>query len=202
MEQKTIRFGGYDWIVLEERQDRLLLLAKEISELRPFDTDFDDEIWESCELRRYLNGEFLQRFSAAAQERILSVTLPNRRNPWFDTPGGDDTEDQVFLLSIEEAVAYFGGTLGDKSSALDIDGGRFVPVENGTGGFFSDDGDALRQADYRGAPVYWWLRSPGVHHSTAAVVCDNGGIGVLGFDLMTVLDVGGVGVRPAMWIKK
>ncbi len=201
-ETETMRVGGVDWLPLRRGEGRVLLLSRDILALLPYDSDFDEETWGSCELRGYLNGEFLARFTEGERSRILETEVFTGKNPWYDTPGGEATRDRVFLLSIEEAVGYFGDTLPDRSCALDLDGGRYVPAVGGGGGFFSGAGDGARRALFEGRPGYWWLRSPGVHHSSAAVVMDDGGIAVLGFDLAAAVDVSGVGVRPALWLRE
>jgi hypothetical protein len=94
-----------------------LLLSEKVLEQRPYHESFIDITWEQCTLRQYLNNEFLKIFSYADKSRIIKVSVPNYKNPWFDTFDVLDTSDYVFLLSLEEVVQYFGdvGQLKDIS---------------------------------------------------------------------------------------
>ena len=49
------------------------------------------------------------------KELIVPVINKNPDNNWYKTIGGDDTEDRIFLLSLEEAVCRY---FGDSSSLL------------------------------------------------------------------------------------
>ncbi|MCL2775502.1 MAG: DUF6273 domain-containing protein [Oscillospiraceae bacterium] len=207
---EIIRFGRYDWQVLDAQNDRALIITQYIVEMRPYDLDFTynsgvpGETWETCTLREYLNGEFLEKFKPEERERIIRTETRNPNNPWYGTAGGGDTYDSIFLLSLEEAGIYFdcGGTYLLERKEYDFDVDKYIAVESGSGngGFFSNAHDGDRQANYRGVPACWWLRSPGSHPGSAAFVFDNGGIGVVGLDLTAILDIGGVGIRPALWL--
>jgi hypothetical protein len=208
-DHKYIKFGGYDWQVLDKRHDRILIISRDIIDICPYDTDFTEEYWQTCTLRSYLNNKFLKKFKPRERARIIKTKIHNDDNPWYKTPGGEDTYDKIFLLSAEEADIYFNtgsDLLTERIKEFDFDRGKFIAVdvditsESGKGGFFSNEHDINRQANYRGIPAYWWLRTPGVLNNFASFVFDNGGIGVVGLDLAGVLDVGGVGVRPAMWL--
>jgi len=202
----AITFGGYDWIVLDRQSDKTLIITRDVIELRPYDSEFTDEVWETCTLREYLNGKFFDHFPADDKARIIETKVSNPKNPWYDTDGGEGTTDKIFLLSLEEADLYFSGAgerLTERCREFDYDCDSFTEVEVGSanGGFFSNEHDASRQASYKGDTVFWWLRSPGVHHASAAFVSDNGGIGVMGLDLYAILDVGAAGVRPVLWLE-
>ncbi|MCL2814154.1 MAG: DUF6273 domain-containing protein [Oscillospiraceae bacterium] len=198
---KTIKFGLYDWRVLDVQEDMALIITENIVGVRPYDSEFTDEVWESCTLRQYLNGEFLEKFAAEDRQRIAQSKIPNPNNLWYGTWGGKDTCDMIFLLGLEEADRYFGGS-GDyeneRRKDFDFDGDKFDENENG--GYFSNVHDKNRQAEYNGSPSFWWLRSPGILNSSAAFVLPNGGVGVFGLDLYCILDVI-CGVRPALWLK-
>lgn len=198
----SIRFGGHDWCILDSRSDRKLIITRDIVELCPYDDDFTDEVWQTCGLRGFLNGKFLEIFSDDERSRIIRTEIKNPDNPWFKTPGGEDTLDMVFIPSLEEADYYFGHgseSLSDKTHSYDFGVDGYTQVADGS--FFTNAFDCERIARYKGSPVSWWLRSPGVHNGSAAVVFENGGICVSGFDPATVLDVGGVGVRPMLWLQ-
>ena len=102
------QFGGLDWRVLDVKDGKALLITEDIVEKRAYNDEFVDVTWETCSLRNYLNGNFLRaHFSAEEQGRIALTTVANNDNAQYGTPGGNDTQDKLFLLSIEEANSYF-----------------------------------------------------------------------------------------------
>ena len=197
---ETIKFGGYDWRILDVQNGAALVITEDIVEVRPYDSEFTEEVWESCTLRQYLNGEFLEKFTAEERQSIVETKVHNPNNVWYGTWGGKDTNDKIFLLGLEEADRYFGDN-GDYQNERrkDFDFDSNVFAENGNGGYFSNANDDDRKAEYNGEPAFWWLRSPGVHNGSAAFVLPWGGVGVFGLDLYCILDVI-CGVRPALWV--
>lgn len=183
--QKTVQFGGYTWRVLDMREDRALLLSEAILELRPYHKAYTDITWEQCDLRAYLNGAFLGKFSSEDQARIAPVALGNPDNPWFGIEGGGDTTDRIFLLSLEEVVQYFGDSGLLKNRPKDTYG-------------IDDEYNGDRIAKFGSDPEWWWLRSPGCSVRDAAGIHDDGVICVLGDDVNNEIDP--CGVRPALWL--
>jgi hypothetical protein len=105
---ERIAFGSYQWRVLTLQDDAVLLITDTVVELRWYHTQFADITWADCAVRSYLNHDFYHTFRPDEQARILPVTNRNADNPWFRTPGGRDTVDRIFLLSLEEVCTYFG----------------------------------------------------------------------------------------------
>lgn len=92
-------------------------------ELRPYHTSAEDITWMNCELRKYLNGAFLDSFSEEDKSKIVPTTIKNYDNLWFGTIGGDDTVDNIFLLSIEEVICKY---FGDSSENLRVPSGKYT----------------------------------------------------------------------------
>ena len=182
--KQIVRFGAYNWRVLDVQADKALLLCEDIIEKRPYNARYTDVTWEECSLRRYLNGEFFRKFSIPEQKFILKSNNVNANNRWYAIKGGDDTLDKVFLLSVEETVKYFG------------DSGRLVHWEPGDLGYISDKHNNERTARYGGETCWWWLRSPGSHGYNAANVSKSGHLIVNG----NYVDNWDGGVRPAIWL--
>ena len=119
----------------------------------------------------------------------------NRKNEWYNIDGGKDTEDFVFLLSLEEADKYFGNS-GDYTNKNQkrYDNDKFVA--NSYGSYLSNEYDRDRASkDEKGKACWWWLRSPGGISYCAAYVNSYG----------YVRDSGNYvdfyyGVRPALWL--
>jgi len=196
-----IPFGGYDWRVLDIRDGAALLITEDITGQRAYHSIETPVTWEKCDLRRYLNNEFYDSFSQADKERIITVTNKNPDNQWYGTAGGNDTQDKIFLLSLEESDKYFGDS-GDylnkrRKSPKNNKRRKFIPNINGD--WLSNVHDGERMSDFEGYDSWWWLRSPGGKDSEAACVsflC-YGGIFVVGVSVTGNLG----GVRPALWVR-
>jgi hypothetical protein len=183
----TIEFGGYGWLVLDVRNDRMLILSDKILEKRPYNAYCADVPWERSTLRMYLNGEFYNKFNAEEKGRIAEVTLTNDCNPWWpNVSGGNATRDKIFLLSIEEVVQYFG------------DSGQLKRRNPKNKYYIEDDFGPARIAKLAGGgKAWWWLRSPGIKNH-AAGVSDDGGLVVHG----RRVDFVSGGVRPALFLNR
>jgi hypothetical protein len=190
---KLVEFGGYEWRVLEVKDGQALPLSEYVLEMRPYHGEWyrgatSEEYattWADCDLRAYLNGEFLNRFSESDRVRIAEAHNENKDNPWYSITGGADTTDRIFLLSLDEVVQHFGdsGQLGNRPSA-------------DTYGIDDEFNEARMAYAPNDGASWWWLRSPGGYSSYAAGIDNVGFIGVGG---------GGVtydkaGVRPALWL--
>ena len=175
---ELIEFGGITWRVLDVQGDRALIISEYIIASRRY----RGSKWETSEIRQYLNGPFLNRFSEAEQARILETTLINYDNQWFGTSGGDDTTDRIFLLSIEELVRHFG------------DSGQLANRNNRVWGRVSDRYNTARMANFatRREASSWWLRSPGHIAGNPATVEGDGTVDMKGFFYG--------GIRPALWL--
>ena len=111
----TVLYGKSHWLVLEKQDDQVLLMHKEPLKGES-STGWNREIyekksqpttWESSSLRRFLNAEFIAtEFTSSELSYLEEVELKNSDNPVYNTKGGEDTSDQIFLLSIQEAEEY------------------------------------------------------------------------------------------------
>ena len=185
-------FGGEKWLVLDvdKRNNRALLLSKDIIERREYNKTQQPTTWEECTLRTYLNGTFYRKFSLGEKERIQETENANQDNHWFGTKGSNKpkdgvTKDRVFLLSIEDAAKYIGldetklrQRTKDATWISDEYNSRRVAKSN-------DDDDG----------IWWWLRSPGDNQYSAARVNDGGIISLRGSGVRSA-----GGVRPALWL--
>jgi hypothetical protein len=208
-----IQFGDYDWRILDIQVGRALIITERIIERRAF--SHADDIysyigWEDSELRAYLNDEFYNSFDEIDREKIIKVTNNNPDNPWLVAPSENDTENYIFLLSLDEVVQYFGnsGLLNDNilDEPMPVDGGDFgmyywwIDDERREYPFAIDDEFNNERLAYEenGISWYWWLRSPALFSGGAAAVTDKGFIDVFGWYVGRANS--SYGVRPAMWI--
>ena len=180
-----IRYGNNNWKVLEVQHNKILILSNYVIEKRKYGKSFFGHMtWKKSDIRKYLNGDFLHKFSSQETDMILRSSFPNPDNKWYGTSGGDSTDDKVFLLSIDEVVKYFGdsGQLNNRRMHEQT---------------IYDIYDSARVArELNGEAIAWWLRSPGVYQFHAALVYANGEISMSGRDV----SLSEAGVRPALWL--
>jgi len=197
---EIVKFGNYSWRVLEVRDGKALLLTDKIVDSSIYDLEPAGGVtWETSFLRNYLNGVYLQNFTEEEQAQIAETTISNPDNLWYGTPGGDDTRDKLFLLSLEEADRYFGNS-GDYLNERRISwNSKGKAVENDKGSYFSNVYDKKRAALIGNVGTWWWLRSPGETSGSAATVNLGGSVGVSGRDVDASHPEMG-GVRIALWL--
>jgi hypothetical protein len=161
-------------------------------------------IWAESDLRAYLNGEFMSRFSESDRARIAETLNENKDNQWWGAEGGADTSDRIFLLSLEEVVRYFGdsGQLGNRPSEntwyIDdkYNEARVAYAATDLTYTYAYGGGTTYTYEAGTASWWWRLRSPGFDGYGAAGVRDDGNINVGG----GYVSDGNGGVRPALWL--
>ena len=185
LDVERIEFGGLTWRVLDERDGKTFVISEYVLDFGTFHYKQEEVTWADSDIRRWLNGEFYNRFSAEERNRIAETHLINHDNQWFGTPGGRDTTDKIFFLSIEEVVRYFG------------DSGQLTGAPDRMWGF-NDEFYIYRVAYFLDMDfeMSWLLRSPGSDTYRVADICFDGLVVMFGMPA----DMGGGGVRPAMWI--
>ena len=193
----TIPFGRYpqasknenapiEWLVLKIDGSRALLISKYALDCRQYNTSGANVTWETCTLRKWLNGTFLNAaFSESERAMIPSVTVSADKNPSYSTSPGNSTTDQVFLLSITEVNKYFSS-----NSARQCQGTAYCYAQ----GAFEADAQGVFGADK--GNCWWWLRSPGYDSYGAASVRRKGSVNDDGYGVDDI----SIAVRPALWI--
>ena len=192
-----VQFGGIEWLVLELRKERILVISYLVIERRTnYEAKGVDWTWEESEMRSYLNNEFYNRFTKTQRDLIMGVYIENRDNPWWGTEGGNKTKDKIFLLSIDDVLLYFGDS-GKVARGVDERERRSInwPVMGIDRTAIHDEYSANRIASLaNGRETEWWLRTPGYHSDTQAIVNRNGVLSIFGSSWIYI------GVRPAMWL--
>lgn len=197
--------GGYNtdpikWRVLENADGQLFLLSDQNLDVFEYHKENESVTWEKSTMRSWLNGygasentggdsgidytsdNFISAaFSEKERAAVADTKVVNDDNPDYNTEGGNDTTDKIFLLSIDEAVDrnYFP-MLSSNRFSTNTD---YVAGGGKTGGYMNGSGDGDR----------WWLRSPGFDNSMAAYIEDDGGDIFEG----NPVNYGAAAVRPA-----
>jgi len=198
-------FGGHEWIVLKVENGKVLLLRKHIWGKRPYHRPDEDVTWEKCTLRKELKDEFYNQIPQTERSRIIETLNLNSNNPWFGNPFDNpfssmDTQDYVFLLSLDEVVECFGDSGMLKKDMNESERTQDYDKDWSAHGMyfwgFHDKYSEKRIAkDASGEAYWWWLRSPGDSSIRAAAVGSVGGVDMIGIRT----DATG-GVRPALWL--
>ena len=178
-QQSSNGSGGYNtdpikWRVLSNSDGKLFLLSDQNLDVKPYNSSSTGITWEKSTIRSWLNGyaasennsgtdyssnNFIDAaFSSDEQVAIADTYVYNKNNPSYSTSGSENTTDQIFLLSIEEAnnSSYFPNGKDSRKSTNTA----YVASYSGMLG--------------AGEADYWWLRSPGEDDDYAAFVDDGG----------------------------
>lgn len=161
-----------EWLILRQYEDgSRLMVTRSIIERRVYVEENRAVTWSDCDLRKWLATEFLLgAFNDSERERIAHTRIETPDNPESGTVGGPATNDQVFLLSRDEAALLFPNDVARCAEA--------TPHASAQG--YCNN--------------WWWLRSPGEFQSGPDVVLGDGRIyncnGHYNRDL--------IGVRPAL----
>ena len=194
----TYTFGAYEqdnstsngkeaieWTVLDKDGMSLLLISKQALDCQQYNTSYTDVTWESCSLRKWMNGTFLNKaFNAEEQAQIQNTTVSADKNPEYNTNPGNATTDKVFLLSINEVEKYFNSDEARKCAP--------TAYAKAQGAYTSDSYKTASGA----ATCWWWLRSPGIYQYVAANVFSDGSV----YCNVSLVNFDGGAVRPALWI--
>ena len=184
---ETIEFGNYpqeedgtekpiEWIVMKNEGNQVLLLSKYVLDAKPYNEEFEEVIWETSDIRKWLNNEFYTTaFNKAEKVKIQTSLIKNEDNSWSGTSGGNDTEDKVFLLSEKEAETLFSNDEERIAKATEYAEKSGVYVNE------------KKEAN-------WWRRSPGNKSRNAAEERNNGWVRRDGRNVNKNND----GVRPAL----
>ena len=194
---EVIEFGRYEqdnifengpepieWIVLSVEGGKGLVISKYGLDMKvynesPYSEPWGRVVWASSDIRMWLNGEFYNSsFSELEKESIIRTEVINGSTKYSFVDGGDNTEDYIFLLSVDEAEKYFGSD-HDRVCFL-------TPYCKAEGAW----------AEYDGA-CWWWLRSPGEPIEYATHIFVDGDIHIYG----NRLSISGGVVRPALWLE-
>ncbi len=165
----TYKNAPIEWYVLENTGSEVTLLSKEILLHKAYEEEKDKDVtWEDCSLRAWLNNEFyFEAFNPKEQTSIITTTLENNNHPYWETDGGNSTDDKVFLLSLDDLATY-----------MDISMEQYVAYcanyALGVQGYDIKVGQAWIQHCLDKAPMMkvltngdedskncWWLRTPG-----------------------------------------
>lgn len=200
------KYQPIKWRVLEINDAGILLMADKVLDDKQYHTKFDDVTWENCTIRSWLNGynasankqnmdysksNFISiAFSKLEQSVIKNTSVENSNNLKYNTNGGNNTNDMLFLLSESEVYTNNANKYG------------FISIER------KDEGRVATPSLYAKAQgtisaisgllqneivCTWGLRTPGYDNCNIASVFCDGRVATDYYDTIS-----GNGVRPAL----
>ena len=199
-----------EWIVLDRQGNKALLLSKYVLDVKPYNEIRQDITWENCTLRQWLNSTFLNTAFSNDEQNCIQVTdVINKGLPSYTTPmakqlerdygivnqgghyppipGGNNTNDKLFILSQSEFEKYF------TRSAL-IDYPKIATIRTD----YAQNRFVQTHTEHSSLPhmCSYMLRTPSYDGPDTFQCISNGYMGsLLG---LPVDDA--IGIRPAMWI--
>ena len=181
-----VTLGNYEgedveWIVLDKKDDALLLMTRYVIEQKSLNENYGDYDWASCNLRTWLNKDFMESaFASGLRNYIRETELDNEKDG-----SGANTKDKIFILNSEEAAKYLKT---DKERMCRPTGHA---VENNVWVY-----NFLKKTY---GNCYWWLRSVAQPEKkeAAQIVGENGKMSMVGYGASSDF----IGIRPVMWIE-
>lgn len=179
-----VKFGKYNnskiaWQILDISEGKALLISCESILVKPYNENFMFITWKDCSLREWLNNEFYNSaFGRKEKDQIINSRIIESHNPKYSdiTNYGKETNDKIFLLSVEEVNVYLK-TSRERTCRL---------AQNTQNKSIYGEEDNC----------WWWLRTPGAGQAGACDIDDEGHINYDG----DIVNTSYVCVRPAIWI--
>ena len=219
-----------EWQVLDidTENRRVFVLSKFGLDQVDWNSDWNnDATWATCSLRNWMNNDFKNKaFSFAELNRIPTVTVSTEDNKYFHTSGGEDSQDQIFSISVEEMEKYLGPyNLYSEEWMWGMNQNLICAVTpyaqskgvwHGTiteEKYWSDNTNwynpVTRTFDLQIHDIYtedvigvtsclWWLRTPGMNSRRGLFIRSNGDGGS---NCRTDTYTPFTAARPAMWIQ-
>lgn len=201
---EVVEFGAYEqdnkltngkesieWLVLDEKDGKKLLLSKYALDCRPSDYGDRTYTWRDNSLREWLNNEFYSdAFSESEVSRIChtdvyaeysesKVASPSSEFAPYVVDENDSVNDDLFLLSISEVQKFF-----INSDLLSCKATKYAKAN-------SYEINYRKEKDFF---VWWWLRNS----NNCFVIGESVHNDFSFLDTRNYFNAGYV--RPAMWV--
>ncbi|MDE5777559.1 MAG: Ig-like domain-containing protein [Lachnospiraceae bacterium] len=184
------RYDRIKWKVLSVNGTDALLLAERGLDTQRYNGDYSDVTWENSTIRSWLNGydssyntygndyrgnSFFDRaFSSTEKNTIVISNVANKNNPLYETSGGNNTTDKIYLLSIEEILNdNFGFSISEtaRDKTRKMKSSTYAKAM----GAYSSSSNSNKPTSDTGI-CNWLLRSPGKASNFSAYIKDLGTI--------------------------
>ena len=205
------RYEPIKWRILNVSNGKVLLLAEKVLDDKKNYPENTLVTWENSTIRSWLNGydasansygatyskiNFINTaFSSDEKAALISTSLDNTTTgPYSISYGGNNTTDQVFLLSSYDLY----NTAMAQSYGFALSNTAFDEARRCTSSTYAKAMGVVSftETDYLGNSQ-WWLRSPGDGTINGAFVGSKGHITINGSDISSYYVNG---IRPALYL--
>ena len=180
-----------EWEVVASDENGTLLVSRYILDCQSYNKFTEEVTWETCSLRTWLNDDFYNTAFTPEEQAMINTTMViNADNSYYGTSGGNDTEDKIFCLSIDEVLKYYSFDSYDEEEGYGYSQQLIAPVTQ----YAKDQGIAyleitedrdykwLKDEGYTEECIgieagLWWLRSPSSDNTGANEVNNYGATG-------------------------
>lgn len=191
------KYEPIKWRVLSIEDNKAFVLSDKGLDNQMYNETNSEVTWETCSLRNWLNNSFYNTFSAEDKNAIVLTANKNTTSFYNGDKGGNDTNDKVFLLSLDEvcssdsAVSY-GFSRGWVKDILKWGGYNRRYLKTTT--YAKAMGNLMQYGYPADGTCNWWLRSIGYDKKTASIVQGDGIVIASGYGVLNSR----VAVRPAL----
>lgn len=182
-----------EWIVLEKKDNEVLLLSKYVLDGKKYNESSEKVNWESCSLRNWLNTTFYnEAFDNNEKNNVIDSQVE------FGAGLNNVVTDKVFILSYKELIKYFKQTNMHKPNKKLATAATDYAIKNGAVSIYKNDSWNL------GNCRYWILEK------NVSKLIEKNGL----YNKVEYVDKYGAipetkinieheefGVRPAMWVR-
>lgn len=187
-EYHYFKFQPIKWRILDNFGGVLTLIADRALDCRKYNDTPGNVTWESCSLRKWLNGEFIDTaFSEDEKKSLIRTKVRNSPNGFYGTDSGADTCDLVYILSNDETFASDTASRYGFYKGMGVDDAakRFSSTT-----FAKCRGAWWSPTAHFAGNAFWFMRTNGYCGSNVTYICDIGFIYMLGTE--SVCDDAGV----------
>ena len=199
-----------EWIALERRNDKLLIMSKYIIDCKCYNHSFANCSWKDCVLRNWLNNDFYNKAFSDEEKKVIQTTsITNEYTINSKTYDLGTTKDKIFILDDDEVIEYFsfedekefGYQVGKIIATRGTEYAKNVINHDQTLWVYDSDNeeteDAKKSLKWANGNSPFWLRSQGEDGSRVMYVKSSGYLSIVG----EKIDIKREGIRPAMWVK-
>jgi hypothetical protein len=204
----AVEYGSFNgapiqWqaLAVDTENNKALLVTTEIIAYWVFYGQDEQATWETSTVRAWLNSDFFNAaFNAQQKEILLESDVANPANAGIG--GNANTQDWVFLLSLDEVSALFPSDAA-RAAKFNASPSQIEALARAISDAGNNDNWASKQTydqvladltSFNGTTDKWWLRTSGGDQDRAECVSYDGSLG--SSSLVKQLQ----GVRPAIWV--
>ncbi len=182
------------WLMLKKEGNKYLLLSKYGLDVLLYHKIETKITWETCSMRKWLNSTFIDTaFTINEKQRILMSPVQVGTPAYkyltdylemgldYTAPyAGNNTQDRVFLLSLDEAMQYFEEFPFQSNISRKAYGTPYAFAKKA----YNQDGAGI-----------WWLRTMGIVPDSVCGINESGEP-----DVHLTFEFNEYTVRPALWV--